>query len=62
MNSAKRETSTPEMPEIYTVSQIAKKVGITRQSVNSRIKVLKDAGFEKEYGPFLKRGNGYLLT
>lgn len=62
MTSHARKTQVLEMPEIYTVSQIAKRLGLTRQSVAIRIKVLKEAGFESEYGVFLKRGNGYLLT
>jgi len=46
------------MPELYTITDLVKKTGITRQSVHSRIKSLERAGLTK----VCKIGTQYMLT
>ncbi len=52
------DAKSPLMPELYTIADLVKKTGITRQSVHSRIKSLERAGLTK----FAKIGTQYLLT
>lgn len=50
------------MPELFTVSDLMKRIGITRAAVFHRMKVIRETIGPDQFGPVIKLSSGHIFS